>query len=88
MSNRRIWQDAQGYVHLREMEWDGTEIEHQYWVPRQGGYVRDVLTDNGQVCAGLSTRGWALSSSPERLLELIRKEWRRIERQRRREEVA
>jgi len=78
--SRRIWQDTDGDVHLRETTPIGDEIEHIYWVPSQGGYVRDRSTGDHQVCADLATRGWTLESSRDGLLDLIRREWRKVQR--------
>lgn len=81
--SRRLWQDLDGDVHLREIDpITGAEIEHIYWVPNPRGYVRDRSAQDRQVCVGLSTRGPTLESSRRFLLDLIRREWRTVQRHR------
>ena len=60
--------------HPLNMQPEGAVVE-VYWCPPGGGYVR--LGDDAtarQVCAGLSSRGYTLESTPEGLLDLIRRE--------------
>ena len=81
-NRRRIWKTESGTVCLREPDEYGRPIVREFWVPPGGGYVREIDarhpgTLGAQVCAHLSSRGYMLSSSPEGLLDLIRREQRR-----------
>lgn len=65
-------------------------IETRYFVPRAGGYVRiyDEKQCYPQVCDGLSDRGATLHcSDSSRLIDVIRREYRRSQRQARRQEL-
>jgi hypothetical protein len=78
--NRRIWHDG-SRVCLRDVDDMGEQIIRQFWVPPSGGYVREVDADHPgtlgqQVTAQLGTRGYTLTSDPDRLLDLIRREYR------------
>lgn len=67
--------------------WNGTRIETTYFCPGHGaGYVRvdDAACRFPQVCERLSGTGSTLTASPETLLSVIRREYRRS----RRAEVA
>ena len=55
-----------------------TEINRTFYIPRKGGYVREVKRDGSsiQVCDKLLHRGNTLKSSPGRpFLDLIRSEY-------------
>lgn len=86
MKQRRIWLTDSGSVCLR----DGDRIR-EFWVPYQGGYVREVDelhpgTLARQVCRCLDHRGDTLTSTREHLLDLIRREYARARRRDEREE--
>ena len=75
MSKASIKKTASNYVTLSYDDDMGERITAEYFVPHNGGYVRD---DHGnQICAGLSTRGWTLEATPETLIAIIRREWRK-----------
>ena len=53
-----------------------------YYVPQPRGYVRERRPNGSdqQVCALLSSRGWALTCSRDDLLQVIRREYHRARR--------
>jgi len=56
------------------------QVTREFFVPNGGGYVRehDAAGRYPQVCELLSSRGNTLQAgSPQALLELVRREWRR-----------
>lgn len=56
----------------------GEEITRVFWVPTNGGYVREGDT---QVCEGLSDRGYTLEATDGAdLLAVIRAEWAKFRR--------
>ena len=61
-----------------------------FWVPSQGGYVRQTTwkrpgTLGLQVCERLDTGGATLTATPDNLAAVIRREYRRMRAQARRE---
>ena len=67
-------------VTLIYMDGWGTVKTEEFWCPPNGGYVHWNDGAGPQVCERLATRGNTLSvSDPEKLLPLIRKEWRKIQ---------
>jgi hypothetical protein len=89
-NNRRIWADKNS-VFLRDENEMGEEIIRHFWVPSNGGYVREVSSDapgvlGSQVCDRLSNRGNTLSSSADGLLDVILRQYRARQASRRRED--
>ena len=59
---------------------------YTFWVPYSGGYVRRINathlgTSGAQVCERLSSSGNTLWSTPENLVSVIRREYRKMRRQ-------
>ena len=80
--NRRTWQTSDGSIRLRYTDDFGDTSVREFWVPSDGGYVREVDTQHpgtlgAQVCQRLESRGSTLSSTRAALLDLIRREYRR-----------
>jgi hypothetical protein len=85
MIARRVWEIAPGTVCLRDEDFAGRDLIREFWVPGNGGYVREVTSRRSgvlgqQISGGLSHSGWTLTSSPKGLLDLIRKEYRKAKR--------
>lgn len=61
---------------------EDVRVERTFFCPATGGYVRECDKGNySQVCCGLSDRGSTLyCSSPEKLPDMIRREYRAIRR--------
>lgn len=79
--SRRIWTDG-GVVCLRTEDCLGDTVIRQFWVPANGGYVREVDdqhpgTLGQQVCVGLADRGPTLAAESATLIDVIRSEYRR-----------
>jgi len=79
--SRRIWTDG-GVVYLRDEDANGEQVIREFWVPPGGGYVREIDnirpgTLGRQVCRFLEHRGSTLSCDEDRLLHVIRREYRR-----------
>jgi len=68
-----------GVALIAENPFTGDFMCEAYSIPRNGGYVRDA--DGNQVCAGLASRGNALTADTgEELLAIIRREWQAMRR--------
>lgn len=83
--------DVQGHVILsydhEAPDGEVSRIERTFHVPTPSGYVREYLRNGEmtQVCEKLVHRGPTLSCSRERLAEVIRKEYRAMRREEKRE---
>lgn len=79
---RRVWQTPDETVFLRDVDdMTGEEWVREFWVPANGGYVREIDarhpgTLGRQVCRKLSYTGSALETTRAGLLALIRNEYR------------
>jgi hypothetical protein len=85
----KITADAQGRVTMAYVDWQGERRLRTFVCPANGGYVRETYASgsNPQVCERLSSAGSTLSvSSRSGLLELIRREYRKMRRAEKREE--
>jgi hypothetical protein len=86
-NRRRIWQTPEGTVCLRDADKWGSPAVREFWVPSNGGYVREIDAQHPgtlgqQVCGFLSSQGYTLSANRDELLDLIRREYRRFVRSR------
>jgi hypothetical protein len=87
----RIWTTDSRTVCLHTVNpWEDEPRTREFWVPRLGGYVREIDdthpgTLGRQVCRGLAHRGDTLYlGEGGDLLDLIRHEYRRMYREYRR----
>ena len=84
-----IKQENNGYVRLTYTD-EGTSVRtsRTFRAPRASGYVQEwdeYRQEWRQVFGPLGHKGWALTASQEKLLDVIRKEWRKMKRDERRQ---
>lgn len=81
----RVRRDGVDVVLTDYNEFEDREYERRFWVPPNGGYVREVTAERpgtlgAQVCKGLSNRGVTLWAERDNLLSVIRNEYRSLKR--------
>jgi hypothetical protein len=87
----RIRRTAAGFVELRDEDFLGREWRRQFWVPQEGGVIRE--SNDGrwgydhEVCELLAHGGRPLQATQSTLLDVIRREYRRAVAQERRQGV-